>query len=80
MNRAGLTTRVVALAGLFASLTGTPAQAGCYDILGCSDRQDFALHFGDYLVAADGLHSPIRASVAAFPTSNCSTAHDLAGS
>jgi len=27
----------------------TTAHAGCYDLLGCSNRDDFANHFDDYL-------------------------------
>ena len=46
----------VAAAALLASLAiPSASEAGCYDILGCANRNDFARHFSDYLAsAADG--------------------------
>jgi hypothetical protein len=49
---AGLARRI--LGGIAMAAVVTPAFADCYDLLGCTDRDNFAAHYYSYLVAGDG--------------------------
>jgi len=49
----GRRAAAVAIAAMAVSLA-SPVLAACYDLLGCTNQANFAVHYGDYLASPNG--------------------------